>query len=85
MVDAALFDKLEELARTLRRDGRPFGGIQLVVTGDILSVTARSRPRSNSRFAFEAEKMERVYPSHHKTNKRLPTERPRCLIPPGDC
>lgn len=34
MVDGDLFDKLEEIARRIRNNGRPFGGIQLVVTGD---------------------------------------------------
>jgi ATP-dependent DNA helicase PIF1 len=34
MVDGDLFDKLEAVARELRKNGRPFGGIQLVITGD---------------------------------------------------
>jgi ATP-dependent DNA helicase PIF1 len=34
MVDGDLFDKLEAIARQLRNNGRPFGGIQLVITGD---------------------------------------------------
>ena len=39
MVDAELFDKLEQIARTIRANGRPFGGIQLVVTGDFFQVS----------------------------------------------
>lgn len=38
MVDGDLFDKLEEIARTIRNNGRPFGGIQLVVTGDFFQL-----------------------------------------------
>jgi ATP-dependent DNA helicase PIF1 len=34
MVDGDLFDKLEAVARQLRNNGRPFGGIQVVITGD---------------------------------------------------
>lgn len=34
MVDGDLFDKLEAIARELRKNGRPFGGIQLIITGD---------------------------------------------------
>jgi ATP-dependent DNA helicase PIF1 len=34
MVDGELFDKLEHIARELRKSGRPFGGIQVVITGD---------------------------------------------------
>jgi ATP-dependent DNA helicase PIF1 len=38
MVDGDLFDKLEEIARSIRNNGRPFGGIQLVVTGDFFQL-----------------------------------------------
>ena len=38
MLDALLFDKLEWLARQLRRDGRPFGGLQLIAAGDFLQL-----------------------------------------------
>ncbi|KKK19908.1 putative mitochondrial DNA helicase (Pif1) [Aspergillus ochraceoroseus] len=38
MVDGDLFDKLEEVARRIRNNGRPFGGIQLVVTGDFFQL-----------------------------------------------
>ena len=38
MVDGDLFDKLEQIARTIRNNGRPFGGIQLVITGDFFQL-----------------------------------------------
>ena len=38
MVDGAMFDKLEALGRLLRKDERPFGGIQLVITGDFFQL-----------------------------------------------
>ncbi|PIL30943.1 hypothetical protein GSI_07112 [Ganoderma sinense ZZ0214-1] len=34
MIDGKLFDKLEYIARTLRKNNYPFGGIQLVLSGD---------------------------------------------------
>ena len=34
MLNPDLFDKLEEIARNIRRDERPFGGIQLILSGD---------------------------------------------------
>lgn len=34
MLTPILFDKLEEIARTIRRNDAPFGGIQLILTGD---------------------------------------------------
>lgn len=38
MIDAALFDKLEEIARTIKRKDIPFGGIQVVLTGDFFQL-----------------------------------------------
>ena len=35
MLDGKLFDKFEQLGRALRGNSRPFGGIQLIVTGDL--------------------------------------------------
>ena len=61
MIDGELFDKLEQVARMIRGNGRPFGGIQLVVTGDFFQlppVPDRDPKRSNQdrdvKFAFEA-------------------------------
>lgn len=55
MVDGALFDKLERIACTIRKNGRPFGGIQLVITGDFFQLPPV--PDFGSRqikFAFDA-------------------------------
>lgn len=38
MLSPNLFDKLEEIARIVRDDTRPFGGIQLVLSGDFLQL-----------------------------------------------
>jgi ATP-dependent DNA helicase PIF1 len=60
MLDGELFDKLEEVARLLRNNGRPFGGIQLVITGDFFQLPPVPDGRNadgskrDSRFAFEA-------------------------------
>ena len=34
MLDADLLEKLESIARDVREDQRPFGGIQLILSGD---------------------------------------------------
>jgi ATP-dependent DNA helicase PIF1 len=62
MVDAGLFDKLEELARTLRKDTRPFGGIQLVVTGDFFQLPPVPDHGQVAKFAFEASKWKQCIP-----------------------
>ena len=38
MVDAQFFDLLEEVARKVRNCEKPFGGVQLILTGDFLQL-----------------------------------------------
>ena len=59
MVDANLFDKLEQLARILRRNERPFGGIQLVITGDFFQLPPVPDNGREAKFTFEAESWNR--------------------------
>lgn len=54
MIDGNLFDKLEEVARIIRKNSEPFGGIQLVVTGDFFQLPPIAKD-SNLKFAFEAD------------------------------
>ncbi|OAX78569.1 hypothetical protein ACJ72_07124, partial [Emergomyces africanus] len=54
MVDGDLFDKLEEIARKIRNNGRPFGGIQLVVTGDFFQLPPVPDSTKTAKFAFSA-------------------------------
>ena len=54
MVDGDLFDKLEQIARTIRNNGRPFGGIQLVITGDFFQLPPVPEFGKPSKFAFDA-------------------------------
>ncbi|KAF3930680.1 hypothetical protein ABW19_dt0208047 [Dactylella cylindrospora] len=53
MVDGELFDKLEGVARILKNNGRPFGGIQLVVTGDFFQLPPVPDNGRMAKFAFE--------------------------------
>ena len=54
MVDGDLFDKLETIARQLRNNGRPFGGIQLVITGDFFQLPPVPDYGRVAKFAFDA-------------------------------
>jgi ATP-dependent DNA helicase PIF1 len=56
MVDGDLFDKLEGIARAMRNNGRPFGGIQLVITGDFFQLPPVPEYGQNRgiKFAFDA-------------------------------
>lgn len=54
MVDGDLFDKLEGIARTVRGNGRPFGGVQLVITGDFFQLPPVPDSGKIAKFAFDA-------------------------------
>lgn len=54
MVDGDLFDKLEAIARTIRNNGRPFGGIQLVITGDFFQLPPVPDYGKVAKFCFDA-------------------------------
>ena len=50
MMDGELFDKLEILAKKIRKNDAPFGGIQLILSGDFLQLP----PVKSNDFAFDA-------------------------------
>lgn len=55
MVDGELFDKLSLIARTIRNNGRAFGGIQLVITGDFFQLPpVPDGGKKEAKFAFDA-------------------------------
>jgi len=51
MLDPELFDKLEEIARIVRCNNAPFGGIQIVLSGDFLQLPCVG----TNNFCFEAK------------------------------
>lgn len=53
MVDAKLFDNFEYVAREIRGVDQPWGGIQLVVSGDFFQLPPIGK-KSSRKFAFEA-------------------------------
>ncbi len=50
MMDPELFDKLEEIARVIRKSTQPFGGIQIILSGDFLQLPCVG----TNKFCFEA-------------------------------
>lgn len=55
MVDGDLFDKLAAISRTIRNNGRPWGGIQLIITGDFFQLPpVPDKAKKEAKFAFEA-------------------------------
>lgn len=54
MVEADLFDKLAQVGSIVKKDPLPFGGIQVIVTGDFFQLPPVTRG-GQVKFAFEAE------------------------------
>ncbi|XP_017047634.1 ATP-dependent DNA helicase PIF1 [Drosophila ficusphila] len=66
MVDGQFFEKIEAVARHIRRNDRPFGGIQLILCGDFLQLPpvtksdfgAAASSGSQRRFCFQSSAWE---------------------------
>ncbi|KAI5368000.1 putative AAA+ ATPase domain, DNA helicase Pif1, P-loop containing nucleoside triphosphate hydrolase [Septoria linicola] len=76
MVDGELFDKLESIARQIRNNGRPFGGIQLVITGDFFQLPPVPEGGRVAKFAFDAStwptSIEHTIGLHHVFRQKDP-------------
>ncbi|XP_038179827.1 ATP-dependent DNA helicase PIF1 [Arvicola amphibius] len=62
MVEADLFDKLEAVARAVRQQKKPFGGIQLIICGDFLQLPPVTKGSQHPRFCFQAKSWRRCVP-----------------------
>jgi len=51
MLDGGLLDKLEEVARRVRGNQRPFGGIQLILCGDFFQCATHTDEASGAAHA----------------------------------
>jgi ATP-dependent DNA helicase PIF1 len=80
MFPAYLFDKLDAVLKWARRSKKPFGGIQLVLTGDFLQLPPVSKPGDtvDTGFAIQTEAWKNAEirycymdKSHRATDKKL--------------
>ncbi|XP_070234176.1 ATP-dependent DNA helicase PIF1 isoform X3 [Bos mutus] len=62
MVEADLFDKLEAVARAVRQQNKPFGGIQLIICGDFLQLPPVTKGSQLPQFCFQAKSWRRCVP-----------------------
>jgi ATP-dependent DNA helicase PIF1 len=51
MMDGELFDKLNVIAKKVRKNKKPFGGIQMIISGDFLQL----QPVKKNIFCYESE------------------------------
>lgn len=54
MVDGDLFDKFCKIGQMLRKKEAPFGGIQIIVTGDFFQLPPVTKGNSTPKFCFDA-------------------------------
>lgn len=59
MVDADYFDKIEAVARHIRKNERPFGGMQLILCGDFFQLPPVSSREKKAKFCFQSESWEK--------------------------
>ncbi|XP_054706635.1 ATP-dependent DNA helicase PIF1-like [Uloborus diversus] len=55
MVDRQFFQKLEKIARVVRKNDKPFGGIQLILTGDFLQLPPVCKKGQDRTYCFQSE------------------------------
>ncbi|XP_046605995.1 ATP-dependent DNA helicase PIF1 [Neodiprion virginianus] len=55
MVDGDYFDKIEAVARRIRKNDKPFGGIQLVLCGDFLQLPPVAKLTDKVKFCFQSK------------------------------
>lgn len=63
MLDGGLFDVLESMARRIRRNETPFGGIQLIICGDFCQLPPVTRNPESLKFAFDAKTWRKCVPN----------------------
>ncbi|XP_044252471.1 ATP-dependent DNA helicase PIF1 [Tribolium madens] len=69
MVDGAYFEKIETIARKIRRNDQPFGGIQLILCGDFFQLPPVSKGKNPIKFCFETEAWSRCHLSSYELKK----------------
>lgn len=70
MIDAELFDKLEAIARALKRSREQFGGIQLILCGDFLQLPPVSKDGKTREYCFQVDNYHILI--HTQTHTHMP-------------
>lgn len=72
MVDGHLLNKLNEIAKNLRRNNRPFGGIQLVACGDFYQLPPVVKKTAHD--GTELDDVEVFLPLNRRLGRKLFSE-----------
>ena len=67
MLTADLFEKIDYIARKLRyKPLRPFGGIQVIFSGDFFQLPPIGVSNGNNKFCFQANGWEQCFPKSQR-------------------
>lgn len=55
MIDPEFLEKLEFIGRSIRKSVKPFGGIQIIMTGDFFQLPPVNKTNAATRYAFDAK------------------------------
>lgn len=80
MVDGGMFDKFCKVAQLIRKNQKPWGGIQIVVTGDFFQLPPVTKGNSMPKFAFEAEMWNETIHMSVNLSKVFRQKDPRKLV-----
>ncbi|MEK7542467.1 MAG: AAA family ATPase, partial [Patescibacteria group bacterium] len=62
MLSGEFFDMTDQVLRHMRRNSAPFGGMQVVCSGDFFQLPPVQRDESSTRYAFESEAWKQLNP-----------------------
>ena len=83
MMSKKIFDVLEELARLMKHSQQPFGGIQLIMSGDFYQLPPIGDPNepSTGQFCFESQQWLKVIPwdNHIELNTMFRQKDPKYI------
>ena len=67
MMSLKIFELCEEIARIVRRSSQPFGGIQVIFTGDFFQLppVGNAGDPDSERFCFESSKWQTIFPKEN--------------------
>lgn len=71
MMSKKLFEMLDAIARKVRRSDRPFGGLQIIFSGDFYQIRPIGNDPETSAFCFESPLWDKVFGEHQIILKRI--------------
>ena len=69
MMSPELFELLDLIGKTIRGNDKPFGGIQLIFSGDFFQLPPINKTNSETKFCFESDLWDKTFSKIHMLTK----------------